>query len=204
MTEESKFRAAEWEVRDAPLALARAAVEAHHYAGGGSNTAVYVHGLFRKGSDDPVAFTWWLPPTRVACESVNREQWTKVLSLTRMVALPGTPKNALSFLLARSVRLIRGDGRFVSLVTYADESQGHTGGVYRAANWVYVGRTGPYPRWVDPETGRQVACKATVNRNKARMEELGYEKQGSFHKHKFVLHLRSTPRKPAEANGDLL
>lgn len=164
-------------------------VAQHHYARGGSNTAVYMHGLYERATDRLVAVAWWLPPTRVACESVNKADWKRVLSLTRLVCLPDAPKNSPSFLLAHSVRLIRKEGRFVSLVTYADESQGHLGQIYRAANWTYVGRTGPYPRWEDPKTGRQVACKATVNRIKARMEELGYVKTGSFHKHKYVLHL---------------
>lgn len=183
-----RLRKADWYVGDADLKAAQKMVAEHHYAGGGSNTRVYVHGLYRRSDDRLCGVAWWLPPTRVACESVNKEHWQKVLSLTRMVMLPDVPKNAASFLLARSVKLIKSDARFVSLVTYADESAGHTGGVYRAAGWHYVGRTGPYPRWVD-SAGRQVAQKATVNRVKAEMERLGHTKVGSFYKHKFVLHL---------------
>lgn len=164
-------------------------VAAHHYARGGSNTSVYMHGLYERSTDRLLGVAWWLPPTRVACESVNKIEWKRVLSLTRLVCVPEAPKNAASFLLAHSVRLIRRDKRFVSLVTYADEGQGHTGQIYRAANWQYVGRTGPYPQWRDPATGRQVACKATKNRVKAEMEALGYVRVGSFYKHKFVLHL---------------
>lgn len=189
MTTKERLRKSAWEVRDADFGEAKRLIEMHHYAKGGSNTYVYCHGLFRIGEPELRGVAWWLPPTRVAAESVNRENWTKVLSLTRMAILPECPKNAASFLLARSIKLIRQDGRFCSLVTYADEAQGHDGGVYRAANWDYVGRTGPYPRWIDPVSGRQVSPKATVNRTKAKMEELGYEKRGAFHKHKFVLHL---------------
>lgn len=149
---------------------------------------MYTHGLYRKADDILHGVAWWLPPTRVACESVDREQWKKVLSLTRMVLVPGTPKNACSFLLSRSIAHIREDKRFVALVTYADESQGHTGGVYRASGWEYVGRTGPYPRWLDNK-GKQVAPKATKNRTKAEMEALGHIKVGSFYKHKYVLRL---------------
>jgi hypothetical protein len=189
-----KLRSEDWEVRPAPLVDAKALVREHHYARGGSNTAVYVHGLYHRFSGMLAGIVWWLPPTRVACESVNRDQWKRVLSLTRMVMVPGTPKNACSFLLARSVRAIRKDARFVSLVTYADESQGHTGGVYKAANWGYAGRTGPYPRWLD-QNGVQVSVKSTVSRNKAQMEALGHTRVGSFHKHKYVLHL-TRPEKP--------
>lgn len=176
-------------VADAPLKVAQAMVARLHYARGGSNTACYVHGLYdRQVGGAPIGVAWWLPPTRVACESVNRDQWQKVLGLTRLVLEPFAPKNAFSFLLGRSVRLIRADARFVSLVTYADERVGHDGHAYRASGWDYVGRTGPYPAWADA-TGRQVAAKATKNRTRSEMEALGYVRLGSFYKHKFVKHL---------------
>ena len=192
-----------FEVRPCALIDAQRLVREYHYSRGGSNTAVYTHGVFEKISGKLFGIAWWLPPTRVACESVNREHWTKVLSLTRLVCLPEAPKNTASFLLAHSVRLIRKDGRFVSLVTYADESQGHRGVIYQASGWTYVGRTGPYPRWVDA-SGKQVAPKATVNRTKAQMEALGHVKTGAFFKHKYVLHLHATPSNKVLSKPDTL
>ena len=182
-----RLRKQDWCVEPVALATGQRMVEELHYARGGSNTCVYMHGLIHRETRDVAGVAWWLPPTRVACESVNRDDWKRVLSLTRLVIRPGTPKNAATFLLSRSIKMIWEEGRFVSLVTYADESQGHTGGIYRASNWTYVGRTGPYPRWLDVN-GKQVAPKATKNRTKAKMEELGHRKVGAFFKHKFVLH----------------
>lgn len=182
-----RLHAADYFVAEAPLLAAQEMVCKFHYSRGGSNTAVYVHGLYRRSDQSLVGIAWWLPPTRIAAESVNHTHWQKVLSLTRLVILPGTPHNACSFLVSRSIRLIWKEDRFRSLVTYADESQGHEGRVYRACNFHYIGRTGPYTKFVDP-TGRQVAAKATKNRRKAEMEVLGYRKAGSFYKHKYVLH----------------
>jgi hypothetical protein len=182
------LRKEDWEVRRAPLAHARALIEAWHYAKGSSLTAVYVHGLYIRGTPIMVGALQWLPPTRVAAESVNKAHWTRVLALSRMVVLPGIPRNACSYLLGAAVRDIRRDGKWVSLVTYADESQGHEGGVYRASNWTYAGRTRANPRWVSQD-GRQVARQSTRTRSKAQMEALGYRQEGPFHKHKFVLHL---------------
>jgi hypothetical protein len=175
-------------VRECELAEAQAMVRDHHYAKGGSNTAVYTHGLYHRAADKLVGVAWWLPPTRVCCESVNREQWKKVLSLTRLACLPEAPKNSESFLITHSTGLIRKDGRFVSLVTYADESQGHTGAIYLACGWEYVGRTGPYPRWLDAN-GKQVASLSTKTRTTAQMIALGHVMVGRFYKHKFVKHL---------------
>jgi hypothetical protein len=171
---------------------ARAFIARHHYTKGSSLTRVYSHGLYRKEDADTLwGVALWLPPTRVAAESVNKEAWQKVLSLSRLACLPEAPKNAASFLLARSVDRIRYEGRFVSLVTYADERMGHTGAIYRAANWTYIGRMKGSPAWIDPTTGRQVAKKSTYTRSDAEMRALGYECIGTFGKHKFVLHLNA-------------
>lgn len=194
----AKFLAADYEVKPIHHWQAKAFMEREHYSGGCSNTQVYGHGLYLRNGIELLGVAMWLPPTRVAAESVNHEKWKQVLSLTRLAVHPMVPTNGASFLMARSIRLIQADGRFCSLVTYADESQGHTGAIYRASNWLYVGRTGPYPRWID-KNGKQVAQKATVNRVKAKMEELGHTKVGSFYKHKFVLHLRKPQKKPKRA-----
>ncbi len=117
------------------------------------------------------------------------DDWKRVLSLSRMVVLPGVPKNACSFLLARSTKWIKRDGEWNALVTYADDRQGHDGLVYRAAGWTYIGRSSPTPAWIDPATGRQVATLSTKTRTKEQMVALGYVCVGKFFKHKFVKYL---------------
>ena len=189
MTDEGRLRKYEWCVRDIPASEARDFITMHHYAKGASNTRVYSHGLFRQDSDVLMGAALWLPPTRVAAESVNKDEWQRVLSLTRLACHPDAPRNAATFLLAASIRLIRQDGRFVSLVTYADTRYGHTGAIYRASNWNYVGRMRGSSAWRDPATGRQVSRKATQSRTDAQMLELGYERLPPSDKHKFVLHL---------------
>lgn len=134
----------------------------------------------------------WLPPTKVAAQSVDPFRWRDVLALSRMAVHPSVPKNACSFLLARAIADIKRDRRWVWLLTYADESQGHEGGVYRASNWTYVGRTKANPRWVDI-FGRQVAKQSTRTRNRERMIALGYFPDGSHAKHKFVYPLWPMP-----------
>jgi hypothetical protein len=37
------------------------------------------------------------------------------------------------------------------LVSYADPAQGHTGGIYQAMNWVYIGQTEPSTQLYDEE-----------------------------------------------------
>lgn len=185
-----QFRKEDYEVVPLrSLQQGRRFIERHHYSRGCSNTAVYMHGLYLKNGIDLLGVAQWLPPTRVAAESVNKENWQRVLSLTRLAVHPLVPTNGASFLMARSMRLIEQDQKWVSLVTYADEFMGHTGAIYRAANWEYVGLMKAQPRWEDTY-GKQVAKKATRTRTNAEMEALGYRMVGSFRKHKFVKHFK--------------
>lgn len=194
-----QFRAADYEVRPVVGGIKRAKefIAKHHYARGCSNTAVYAHGLYLRNGIELLGVALWLPPTKGAAQSVNREYWPRVLSLSRLAVHPLVPTNGASFLMARSMRLIEQDQKWRSLVTYADEFMQHTGSIYRAANWEYVGETKPQPRWEDA-TGRQVAKKANRTRTNAEMEALGYRKVGSYRKHKFVkhLHIRRKPKDP--------
>lgn len=207
MSELVKLRAADFEIRDIKdrFSEAKAFVSKFHYSKGCSHTAVYAHGLFRKGDDTLLGVAFWLPPTKPAAQSVNKDHWRRVLSLSRLCVHPSLGTNAASFLMARSIRLVREIGEWVSLVTYADEFMKHTGQIYKATNWTYVGKMKGSVRWEDPD-GKQVSVLATKSRTVAQMEALGFRKVGVFDKHKFVMHLtiqRRGDRPPIRCSGPL-
>ena len=182
----SHLRKAEWEVRAVPVPIARLLVQLFHYAQGTSNTAIYRHGLFRVGDPDAACLgvAWWLAPTKAAALATNPDDWTGVLSLSRLVIVPGCPTNAASFLLSRSRKMIDRQ-KWPCLVTYADSGQGHTGAIYRADNWVYIGTTKPERRYTI--RGRMTARKAgPISRSHNEMLALGAVCSGPFAKHKFV------------------
>lgn len=77
-----RLRREDYFVTGIDIGEARSLVEAHHYAKGASKTRVFTHGLIDAKTLECVGVAWWLPPTRVACESVNRSEWTRVLSLS--------------------------------------------------------------------------------------------------------------------------
>lgn len=182
-----RLRKTDWEVRPVDIAVARHLVEGEHYAAGASNTATYLHGLFTVGSmwqQDCKGVAWWLPPTKSAGLATFPDDPQGVLCLSRLVIAPDVPKNACTFLLARSRRLID-RSRWPCLVTYADQWRGHEGGIYRADNWDYVGLTKPQKVYVI--NGRMTARKAgPKTRTHAEMLSLGAECLGSFAKHKFT------------------
>jgi hypothetical protein len=178
------LRKEEWEVRHVPIDEARAIVEEYHYARGTSNTAVAVHGLFRREEwfgAKCYGVAWWLPPTRKAAAAAWHNP-DEVLALSRLVLLPNAPKNAATFLLMRSVRML--PPRWKCLLTYADTWQGHTGHIYRAAGWEYLGLT--EPKAVFTINGRLTAIKAGPRtRTHAEMFAMGAKLVGRYPKHRF-------------------
>jgi hypothetical protein len=176
----------DYEVRPAPLWVAQDLVEKYHYAKGGSNTAVYVHGLYRKDDLECLGVAWWLPPTKVcAIKTYPEGDWTKVLALSRLVVLPEVPQNGASFLIGESIKRIRRIGDWDCLVTFADLWRGHGGAIYKATNWKYLEETEPTDVWVNSD-GRMVSRKAgPKTRTKQQMLDLGCTMVGSFPKHKY-------------------
>lgn len=186
-----RLRRGDYVVMDCPLRLARRLVTEHHYARGASNTAVFCHGLFRRVDMALCGVAWWIPPIRSCAEATYPNvDWRLVLALSRLVITPETPHNACTFLLAGSVRIIQRTGKWELLVTYADTWRGHTGTIYRAANWTYCGLSRPSDVWLAPN-GQMVSSKAGPRtRTREEMLRLGYTCAGKHAKHKYTLRLK--------------
>lgn len=182
-------KASDYDVRQLPHAEAAAFIREHHYAKGCANTSTEAFGLFR--GDVLVGAALWMPPTRVCAESVCKDDWKRVVSLSRLAVKPGEPKNAASLFIGAMLRALRRGKRWAAAVTFADESQGHSGTIYKATNWRYLGRTKPEPRWEDAD-GKQVSRRATKSRTSAEMKRLGYRMVGRFSKHKFVFNFKGS------------
>jgi hypothetical protein len=197
------FRKCEHWVSSVAHADAVAFVEEHHYARGGSNTAVYTHGLFRR--DKPMhclGVAWWLPPTPDCGQCWWPDDRQAVLSLSRLVIAPGVPKNAAVYLMRHSVQLIRKRAeRWRCLITQADTWRGHTGHIYKVAGREDCGLGKPEDVWTDA-TGRMVSRKAgPKTRTRQQMKGLGYEFQGRFPKWRFRLVLPEPQEKPNLFSG---
>lgn len=198
------LRSEDWLVRPVDPMIGRALIARYHYAGGTSNTVTACHGLVHRESRAIRGVAWWIPPTKGAAEACLRgkaelgardvsgaHDWRDVLSLSRLVILPGLPTNAATFLMMRSVAQI--DAAWPVLATWADTERGHTGGIYKAAGWEPLGLSDPTDVWVDVY-GRRVARKAgPKTRTHDEMRELGHVFLGYFAKHRFRLVRRRFP-----------
>lgn len=183
---ETLFKKSDWWVSTVSLNKTQRMVRQWHYSKGGSNTAVYCHGLFPRGEfwdEKCVGVAWWLPPTKTAAQSFDKN-WIGVLALSRLVVSPDVPNNAESFLIRHAMKLIDRN-RWPVLVTYADSWRGHKGTIYRAAGWKECGQSKPERRYV--LNGRMISRKAgPKTRTHSEMLALGAECVGSFSAIRFV------------------
>lgn len=178
-----RARRADYTVRRHPHAETAPFIVTHHYAQGTANTSTESFGLFR--GPNLVGAALWMPPTKVCAKSIDPFDWERVICLSRLAIVPGEPTNAASLFIGGMLRTLNTERRWTCCVTYADESQAHTGTIYRATNWQYLGPTRAEPRWEDAE-GRQVSRLSTKTRRVKTMSELGFRMVGKYRKHKFA------------------
>lgn len=133
-----------------------------HYLG--KWPGVVVLRLVMAYDERPVGFCIFALPPRETAKRYGGVTW----ELARLWISDDMPKNAETFLIAKAVKFVRRHRPDVEfLVSYADPAAGHTGTIYKAANWIADGRTdmerkSPRCDYVDTRTGTRYSRKAHV------------------------------------------
>lgn len=70
----------------------------------------------------------------------NCNIYGNILELRRFCVLDDTPKNTESFFLGNTLKIIKKQNKYSGIITYADPNVGHTGIIYKASNFKYIGR----------------------------------------------------------------
>ena len=112
-------------------------VEDKHYLGRMGATS-YAFGLFETNTKDLVgAITYGTPTSPALAKGIcGEEERLNVIELTRLWTEDDTPTNTESFLIGNTIPKLNKE----ILVSFADKSKGHSGIVYQATNWIYVGK----------------------------------------------------------------
>lgn len=66
-----------------------------------------------------------------------------VIDLRRFACTEAAPKNTESYFLAKTIMLLRKNKVMSKILTYADETQGHFGIIYKACNFQKIGEVKP-------------------------------------------------------------
>lgn len=64
------------------------------------------------------------------------------LELRRLCLIDETPKNAETYFISRTIKWLKKHTNWEYIISYADPEQGHSGVIYKAANFKYEGITG--------------------------------------------------------------
>ena len=168
-------RLKEWKIElesDKMSEVAKNMIEKHHYSG----TARSQHPKATYRLIDPNGKVKGVAVFGTPC-SANVEQFYgtpgKVLELRRLVMVPPKPKNAGSFFLSGALRHLKNNTDYEVVVSYADPNYGHTGGIYRASNFVLMGEEMGNANKIVLYKGRKYTIRQVYQKNK---------NTGSYHK----------------------
>jgi hypothetical protein len=65
----------------------------------------------------------------------------EITELRRLVCIDDTPKNTESWFIGNALRWLRDNTNINKVISYADETHGHTGIIYKATNFKHLGMT---------------------------------------------------------------
>jgi hypothetical protein len=150
-------------------------LDKYHYIGSQCADPCFVFSWIHDGV--PFAAALFAPPAAFA--------WGKnALELVRLVRSEeaGPP---LTKFLSQCVHAIR-TTRYNLLVSYADPSVGHHGGIYQAASWIYVGLSTQKFCYIHKMTGKRSSQRSFDQSNYVRDE---WNRVKTCRKHKYVLPL---------------
>ena len=116
-------------------------------------TITHAFGLYKKGELNGVV-TFGLAISKEFCDNVlGLDYRDKILELNRLCIHEDSDssKNLLSFFVGKALSLIP---KPKLIVSYADTSQGHTGYIYQATNWIYTGLSSKNVDWKEISTNK--------------------------------------------------
>lgn len=116
-------------------------VERHHYSQTVCGlTGVIAFGLFRGDILIGVALFGSVGMYNVA-KKYCPESPKLVIELRRLVLIDAAPKNSESFFVARALQWLKRHTQFRIVLSYADPHFGHSGTIYKALNFEFIGKT---------------------------------------------------------------
>lgn len=134
----------EFNVHSIPKKLAKPWLLKKHYAKRIPSIS-YAYGL-HKNKELVGICTYGTPPSPPLRVGVCGEKYSdKVLELNRLITEDDLPKNALSYFVSKTLKLLP---KPKIIISFADKSQGHHGYIYQATNFIYTGLSAKRTDWV--------------------------------------------------------
>ena len=194
------MKARELVVSPCPLSEVKSFIETHHYSH--NVNGVKVTQCFRVDHEGRLvgAVMYGAMSTTAWKKFGTSEQ--EVLELRRLVLLDEAERNSESRVVGWTIRYIRDHYSEVkTIVSYADPAHGHSGTIYKASNFKYLGTSGKDTAYYDAETGKthhsrslrvkyKGQYKPFAQRLRTKLAEGKLDRIALPGKHCFVFHMR--------------
>src|SRR6267378_5053291 len=116
-------------------------VDTHHYSKTHHKVVPYAFRLIANGVLAGVCLFGMVAGNPKAVQVLRgHENHKDYLELQRLVLLDEVPKNSESRFIAWCLRWLRKNTNVKAIVSFADPRHGHKGIVYRASNWIFIGK----------------------------------------------------------------
>lgn len=152
-------------------------IEAHHYTR--RRTADPMHVFLWKDGDEVIAAAVFTSP-------INKFFGRGATELSRLVRTPECSVPLTKFL-SQCIRWLKKNTELAFIISYADESVGHKGYIYQAANFIYVQKRKSGVLWKHKTSGAVVSGRSMDQSAKTRRGE--YERLPSSVKHLYIMPL---------------
>jgi hypothetical protein len=130
-------------VKPVPFVVAKRIIEKHHYLHSFPGGTKLAFGVF-VGNRLQGSISLGVGPVN-GYNLVHKAKPEDCLVLTRLWLSDDLPRNSESRVIAIVIRALKQNTHIKFLVSYADPSQGHTGIIYMASNWLYTGLSEAMP-----------------------------------------------------------
>lgn len=144
----------DYEVKQIKFSIARDYIKENHYSHGCHNGASPCFGLY--DNDSLIGALMFATPCseRVRSSVFGIEYKQNVTELHRLHIKDCTPKNTESWFISRCLKQLKQIKPLIwSVITFADQTEGHEGTIYKATNAYRLGNSPPMTFYID-ETGR--------------------------------------------------
>jgi len=171
-------------------------IHANHYSKGSHNGPSPCYGLF----DDTklIGVLMFATPCseNVRASLFGEEYKNSVVELHRLHILDVTPRNTETWFIAKCLKLLQKDRpQTLGVISFADSTEGHSGTIYKASNFIYAGMTGKARFYVD-QTGRlRHPRQAGVNISVGKAAEMGWVPVIREGKHRYIYLLNKTAKR---------
>jgi len=118
---------------------AREFIRQWHYSGYCPPGRYYFGLVEREGNTIHGVAVFGRPPGAKTAKCYNPAAPERIIELRRLACIDNTPKNVESFLIGACLRELKSSGAYDACLSMADPSWGHSGVIYQASNFRYLG-----------------------------------------------------------------